>query len=247
MAKEPFEDVRKRLEKEESSEKEERLEREKSRVIDQISKANKALGMDTTMEIMKMVYPDTNRLTEVSNKVEEDSSLERLKAITSYLRSFAVAYVNSKKRGETLSVHEWSLQKKEEILDRYDKAKKKAKELGIRKIGEYPKTFLDILGLMRDNKIAEANFLLLQIEESLIRIGTDLEIFKGAHEDAGALKGFTSKIIIDYLKNDFKSCLKQIDQIYEEAQGETDLAKLDELKQDLKAVMDRIRQIIEVE
>ena len=57
MAKKPFEDVRKRLEKEELPDREEILEREKSRVIDQISKANKALGMDTTMEIMKMVYP----------------------------------------------------------------------------------------------------------------------------------------------------------------------------------------------
>ncbi len=239
MAKEPFEDVRKRLEKTES------LEREKSRVIDQISKANKALGMDTTIEIMKMVYPDTSRLTEVSNKVENDTSLERLKAITSYLRSFAVAYKNSKNREEILSVHEWSLQKKEEILDRYDSAKKKSKELGIRKIGEYPKTFLDILRLMRDDKIAEANFLLLQIEENLTRIGNDLEIFKGAHEDAGALEVFASGKILDLLESDFKSCLKQIDQIYEEAQGEADLAKLDELKQDLKAVMDRTRQIMD--
>ena len=173
--------------------------------------------------------------------------MERLKAITSYLRSFAVAYSNSKKREEILSVNEWSLQKKEEILDRYDTAKKKSKELGIRKVGEYPKTFLDILKLMRDDKIAEANFLLLQIEESLIRTGNDLEIFQGAHEDAGALKGFTSGKIKEDLENDFKSCLKQIDEIYKEAQGEADLAKLDELKQDLKAIMDRMRQIMEVE
>ncbi|HIJ99463.1 TPA: hypothetical protein H1011_01405 [archaeon] len=245
MANDPFKKLMEWVENEELPDREEILEREKSRVIDQISKANKALGMDTTMEIMKLVYPDTSRLTEVSNKIEEDTSLERLKAITSYLRSFAVAYKNSKKREETLSVHEWSLQKKEEILDRYDAAKKKAKKLGIRKIGEYPKTFLDILRLMRDDKIAEANFLLLQIEGNLMRIGNDLEIFQGAHEDAGALKGFTSGKIIDDLKNDFKSCLKQIDQIYKEAQGEADLAKLDELKQDLKAIMDRIRQIMD--
>ncbi len=131
MAKKPFKNVQERLEKEES------LEREKSRVIAQISEVNNALGRNTTIEIMKMVYPDVRRLTDIYDKVEKDTSLERLKAITSYLRSFVVVYVNSKKRGKKLTVHEWSLQKKEEILDRYGSAKEKAKKLDVWKRGEY--------------------------------------------------------------------------------------------------------------
>nr|HIK01104.1 hypothetical protein [Candidatus Undinarchaeales archaeon ERR594346 U_76725] len=239
MVKEPFKRIREKLEKEEG------LEREKSRVIDQISGVNNALGRNTTIEIMKMLYPDVRRLTDIYDKVEKDTSLERLKAITSYLRSLVVAYVNSKKRSKKLTVHEWSLQNKEAILDRYDAAKKQAKKLGIRKRGEYPKTFLDVLKLMKEEKVAEANFLLLQIEESLIRIENDLGILRQAHEDAGAMEGFTTGIIKDYLKNDFQSCLMQIDQIYEEAKGEADLNKLDELKKDLYNTIKRVGQILE--
>ncbi len=239
MAKKPFKNVQERLEKEES------LEREKSRVIAQISEVNNALGRNTTIEIMKMVYPDVRRLTDIYDKVEKDTSLERLKAITSYLRSFVVVYVNSKKRGKKLTVHKWSLQKKEEILDRYGSAKEKAKKLDVWKRGEYPKTFLDVLKLMKEGKVAEANFLLMQIEENLTRIENDLEIFRGAHEDAGAVKGFTTGILEDYLKKDLESCLKQIDTIYEEAKGEADLTKLGELKEDLYNTIRRVRQILE--